>query len=378
MQLKKTISENFKWVEDVFQKIDKKLSVVSKRSQNKLPYTTVNGIHVDYQPYFWTSGFWGGLNCLMYEATGKEIYKETALKAQSLLDKAFESFDELHHDVGFMWHLSSVALYRLFGYKDSRTRGLIAASILSSRFNVKGKYIRAWNGVVRGDDSKGLTIIDTMLNLPLLYWASKETGDDRFYNVAVAQADMTIKEHVREDYTVNHVVVHDPKTGKKIVVRAGQGYSENSAWARGQSWALYGFVLSYIHTNDERYLNIAKGVADNFIKESEKTNWLVKLDFRQPEEPKYYDASAAAIASCGLIELAKILSDTEGEKYLSSAINILKATEKEWGDWDENTDSIIVGSSESYAGGRHKNIIYGDFYFVEAILKLKGREFLIW
>lgn len=372
------IKTNSEWIDATFNKIDKKLRKVAERSREKLPYSTENGVHVERKPFFWTSGFWGGLMCLMYQATNADVYKQTAISAQNLLDKAFSDFDELHHDVGFMWHLTSVAQYRLFGDKGARTRGLIASSILASRFNIKGKYIRSWNGIVRGDDSKGLTIIDSMLNLPLLYWASRETGDDRFYNIAVAQADMTMRDHIREDRTVNHVVVHNPLTGEKICARAGQGYSETSAWSRGQSWALYGFILSYIHTKDERYLKTAKDVADYFIEQTEKFNWRVKLDFRQPDEPEYYDASAGAIASCGLIELAKCTSGKESERYLSSAINILKVIEKEWTDWDENTDGIVTGSSESYAGGRHKNIIYGDFYFVEAILKLKGNDFLIW
>ncbi len=372
------IKTNSEWIDVTFNKIDKKLRKVAERSREKLPYSTENGVHVERKPFFWTSGFWGGLMCLMCQATNADVYKQTAISAQNLLDKAFSDFDELHHDVGFMWHLTSVAQYRLFGDKSARTRGLIASSILASRFNIKGKYIRSWNGIVRGDDSKGLTIIDSMLNLPLLYWASQETGDDRFYNIAVAQADMTMRDHIREDRTVNHVVVHNPLTGEKICARAGQGYSENSAWSRGQSWALYGFILSYIHTKDERYLKTAKDVADYFIEQAEKSKWQVKLDFRQPDEPEYCDASAGAIASCGLIEIAKQTSGKERERYLSSAINILKVIEKEWTDWDENTDGIVTGSSESYAGGRHKNIIYGDFYFVEAILKIKGSNFLIW
>jgi len=164
-----------------------------------------------------------------------------------------------------------------------------------------------------------------------------------------------------------------------LEVKAGQGYSETSCWSRGAAWALYGFILSYIHTKAERYLETAKKVADYFIKETEKTAWLPRLDFCQPETPLYYDSTAGAIASCGLIELAKnIDNEVKKEKYLSAAINILKAMEKNWCDWTETEDSILQMGSERYTDGIHMPIIYGDYFFTEAILKLKGTDFLAW
>lgn len=369
------IKSNQVWINDTFEKLDKKLSKVAVRSREKLPFTTKDGVHIERDPSWWTNGFWGGIMCLMYNATQNEEYRITSENSEKLLDNGFLHFDGLHHDVGFMWHLTSVARYRLFNDKKSRNRGLIAASLLASRFNFEGRYIRAWNGIVRGDDSKGLTIIDSMLNLPLLYWASKETGDDRFFKVAKCQADMTMRDHVRNDGYVNHVVVHDVITGDKIAVRAGQGYSENSAWSRGQSWAVYGFILSYLYTLDKKYLDVALKVADVFVEETVKTDWVPRIDFKQPEEPVGYDTSAGVIAACGLIEIAKVTGD---EKYFLAAINMLKAVEEKWCDWNGDTDGILLGSSDSYAGGWNKNLVYGDFYFVEAILKLKQNDFLIW
>lgn len=375
MSVNDLIKENQSWVTTTFEKIDQKMRQVAIRSREKLPYSVDKGVHTERQRYWWTNGFWGGIMCLMYNATKNEEYKITAKSAEKLLDEAFNYFDELHHDVGFMWHLTSSALYRLTNEKGSRNRALIAASILASRFNFSGKYIRAWNGVVRGDDSKGLTIIDSMLNLPLLYWASKETGDDRFYKVAVSHADMTMRDHVREDGTVNHVVVHNPETGEMIASRAGQGYSENSAWSRGQGWAIYGFVLSYLHTKEQKYLSVAKKVADEFIKQTEKTDWIPKIDFSAPSDKEGVDTSAGVLSACGFIEIAKITGE---EKYLTSAIKILKATVEKWCDFSFENDGLLFGSSESYAGGWHKNIIYGDFYLIEALLKLKDVDFLIW
>jgi len=282
--------------------------------------------------------------------------------------------DNLHHDVGFMWHILSGANYRLTGNVASKNRNLIAAMSLASRYNVDGNYIRAWNA-----DKIGWTIIDCMMNIPLLYWASKEIGDPRFTRIAMRHADMTMRDHVREDGSVNHIVVHDPEKADTVLeVKAGQGYSETSCWSRGASWALYGFVLSYIHTKEERYLQTSKKVADYFIAETEKTDWLPRLDFRQPQSPMLYDSTAGAIAACGLIELAKNTQGAEQEKYLSAAVNILKAMEKEWCDWSETEASILQMGSEKYTKGIHMPIIYGDYFFAEAILKLKGTGLLAW
>ena len=203
--------------------------------------------------------------------------------------------------------------------------------------------------------------------------------DERFKNIAVNYADMAMKYHVRNDGSVNHIVLHDPQHKDAVVdVIAGQGYSKDSSWSRGVAWALYGFVLSYIHTHEKKYLDTAIKVARYFIFETQKTSWLPRLDFRQPDNPLYYDSTAGAIASCGLIELAKNVKNNEDNYYISAAINILKSMEKHWCDWTNNNDSILQMGSEAYNWGIHKPIIYGDYFFAEAMLKLKGSDFLPW
>ncbi len=379
MKYAEIIQNNQQWIDETWKKLDEKLSRTAVKSRYKLPYTTVNGEHDDKSQgkavLWWTNGFWGGLMWQMYVGTGKECYKITAEESEKLLDGCFNYVDSLHHDVGFLFHITSGANYRLTGNVAAKNRNLLAAMTLASRYNVDGNYIRAWNS-----DRLGWTIIDTMLNINQLYWASEEIGDPRFKRVAMRHADMAMRDHVRADGSVNHIVVHDPEKADTVLeVKAGQGYSEMSCWSRGASWALYGFILSYIHTKAERYLETAKRVADYFIQETEKTAWLPRLDFRQPEEPLYYDSTAGACAACGLIEIAKnVENEVEKEKYLTAAINILKAMEKNWCDFSETEDSILQMGSERYTKGIHMPIIYGDYYFVEAILKLKGTDFLAW
>lgn len=377
------LKDNACWIEETWDKLDQKLSRVAVKSRNKIPYTTINGEHDDHKHEIvrWTNGFWGGLMWQMYVGTGKECYKITAETSEKLMDAAFNNMAIWHHDVGFMWHLTSGVNYRLTGNMSSKNRNLIAAMSLMSRYNVDGNFIRCWNGTWRGEDVAGWSIIDCMMNIPILYWASKEIGDSRFAKVAMRHADMSMRDHVREDGSVNHIVMHDTDKADMVLgVKKGQGYAEDSCWSRGASWALYGFVLSYIHTKEQRYLDTAKRVAKYFVEETKKTGWLPRLDFRQPAEPLYYDSTAGAIASCGLIELAKLTTGSESVEFLSWALNILKAMEKNWCDWTEEEDSVLQMGSLMYDNENEKHIpiIYGDYFFAEAILKLKGTDFLAW
>ena len=224
------------------------------------------------------------------------------------------------------------------------------------------------------------------MNLPLLYWASKEKNDDRFKRIAMAHADMALRAHLRPDGSIAHIVEHNRETGEVVKTYGGQGIAEGSSWSRGQAWALYGFALSYIHTGEERYLNAAKQVANYFIACC-SDDWLPRVDFRSPEEPVYYDSTAGACAACGLLELAKRLPEGEGGMYAHAAVNILRAMGEKFMNFDPATDDMLgYGTirypADSVIGGAdpgvHISIIYGDMFYTEAILKLLGTEFSPW
>lgn len=386
--MKSIIKDNQTWIDTTWEKLEKKLSKTAVKSRNKLPYTTINGEHDNMhenRPVWWTNGFWGGMMWLMYEATGNEEFRKTAERSEELLDDALRQFRNIHHDVGFMWHLTSGANYRLTGNEASAIRNFFAATSLFSRYNITGDYIRAWNtGLWSGMTTEGFSIIDCMMNLPLLYWASKEIGDDRFKKIAMRHADMALRDHIRPDGSVNHIVNHEvDKVGVKNAV-AGQGYSETSCWSRGLSWAVYGSVISYIHTEKSDYLEAAKKTADYFIEHCKKTDYLPVIDFSAPETPVYYDSTAGVCAACGMLELAKYVSEEEGKYYTEEAINILKACDEHFCNYEKDEDAVVLMGSERYPHidkwmkGVHIPIIYGDFFFVEALCKLKGREFFIW
>ena len=374
------LEENRAWAEEAFAKIDKKMSAVTLRSRDKLvDGVDANGVHKSVVPRTWTSGFWGGLNLLLFERTKNEEYYKTAMRSEELLDKALFNFEELYHDVGFMWHILSGANFALTGNAESRNRNLFAASSLFSRYVLNGGFIRAWNNKWQQNDVTNWTIIDCMMNLPLLYWASEELGDDRFKQIAMAHADTAMTHHVRPDGSVNHIVVHDLESGEMIGVHGGQGFSGTSCWTRGEAWGLYGYILSYIHTKEQRYLDTAKRIANYTIAALAACDYLPPIDFRSPERPDLFDSTAGAIMACGLIEIAKAVPEHEAKTYIVAAMRLLKAMEAKFCDWTEEKDAILLFGSEDYHGrGHNMPIIYGDYFFTEAILKLKGTEFLAW
>ena len=373
--------ETTQWAKKIFKKIDEKLTVEAKRLGGKIPYipSAETGLYEEdlgtSDPVWWTNGFWSGLMWQMYHATEKELYKKTAELNEAALDKAFEIYTGLHHDVGFMWLHTAVANFRLTGNERSKARGLHAAHLLAGRYNPRGKYIRSWNR-----DRAGWVIIDSMLNIPMLYWAEKEIGDPRFRYIAEDHADKVMNQIVRPDGSVNHIGVFDPTNGELIETPAGQGYASGSSWSRGQAWAIYGFALSYLHTGKTDYLETAKKVAHYFISEVAKTDWIPVVDFRAPQEPVMIDTSAGMCAACGLLEISKHVDEYEKALYIDAAINILQATEEKYAIWDTEKDGLIDYSTGSYHEEKWTEvpIIYADYYFVEAILRLLDKDFLIW
>ncbi|GIO15169.1 glycosyl hydrolase family 88 [Cohnella xylanilytica] len=376
------------WLESVIVKLRMKMDRVSERSKEKIPYTTIDGRHdnriVDNPSGFetdgicwWTNGFWGGMMWLMHHETGLDKYKEIAAYSEEKLDACFAEFDGLHHDVGFMWLPTSVANYKVTGNPLSRRRALHAANLLAGRFNLAGGFIRAWNDL-EGSDTRGWAIVDCMFNIPLLYWATEETGDPRFLQIAMKHADTAMTAFVRPDGSVNHIVEFDPIHGGVVKTYGGQGCEEGSSWTRGQTWALYGFMMSYIHTGKEEYLQTAKRIAHYFMANIPESG-LVPIDFRQPPEPAYEDSTAAAIAACGLIEIAKAVGEREKEVYLRAALKLLKTLDERRCDWSGDVDHLVTHGSEAYHNpNRHTPIIYGDYYFMEAVFKLKGDDLYLW
>ena len=364
------------WLKETEQKLDRKMRYAAGKAKQVswIPYTTENRQWKENRIGWWTNGFWPAHMWQMYRMTGEEHYREEAIRTEEMLDEALQDFRNLSHDVGFMWLIQSGVRYAMEKNRDSYDRTLYAAHMLASRFNPNG-FIRAWNGEGR----EGWAIVDCMMNLPLLYWASEETGDPRFRQIAMQHADTTLRYFVRPDGSCNHSVIFDANTGEFLDNPGGQGYASGSAWSRGQSWALYGFVLSYLHTGEQRYLDAAKQTANYFISQI-TDDWIPRCDFRQPDEPALKDNAAGNVAACGLLELARLLPETEGGFYFSAAIRILRAQEASDANWELDDPAIFTRCTSAWHDlpGRHMTMTYGDYFFTEAVNKLRGDSLLFW
>lgn len=373
------MEEDRRWAEDTWEKIKVKISAECDRVGAKIPYIAEKGVYKEDKAetdiVWWTNGFWPGILWQMYHATGEEKYKNTAQEVEERLDKAFDVYTGLHHDVGFMWLHSAVADYRLTGSERARARGLHAAHLLAGRYNPRGRFIRSWNR-----DRAGWVIVDSMMNIPLLYWARDTIEDPRFEYVAMDHADTVMANTVRTDGSCNHIIVLDPTNGTLLETPGGQGYGSGSCWSRGQSWAIYGFALSYLHTEKKEYLETAKKAAHYFMAQTDRTGGVALIDFRAPKEPVYWDSLAGACAACGLLEIAAHVNENERDFYLSGAVKILKATDERFCNWDPSYDSIVQMGSGSYwtEHDRHVPIIYGDYFFIEAVLRLLDQDVLLW
>lgn len=374
------MNEDMIWAKNLIDKIERKYRRTTERTQiDFFPYTNKDNRFVpsEYEENYnwWTNGFYPGILWKLYLFTKDNKYKALAEHYEDLLDIPLNNYDGLHHDVGFMWLTSAGANYKITGNEKSRKRTMLAANILAARYNIEGGFIRAWNG----DDNEGWAIIDSMMNIPILYFASRESRESRFCNIAKRHADKVMENFIREDGSVRHIVSFDVKNGNMVEELAGQGYEKGSAWSRGASWAIYGFVLSYLYTREEKYLMASKKAAHYFISNLIlQEDFIPVCDFRSPQTPVYKDTTAGVIAACGLIELSRVVPENEKNLYRESAVKILKSIEKYYCLWDENVDGIVGFGTERYGKGTNMHIIYGDYFFIEALMKLLGDNILFW
>ena len=376
------MNDTMQWAKGILDKLCQKAPESIRKAQklSGIPYTVKNGEWAEgYGIDWWTNGFWPGLMWLLYRHDPNPLFHQEALRGEALLDKALHDFEKLHHDVGFMWLLSSGAHYGLEGDKDSLRRLTLAGDLLAARYNPNG-FIRAWND--NGDGSRaGWSIIDTMMNLPLLYAMSRLSNDARFKLMAIRHAEFAAQNFFKPDGSVYHIVIYDPESGKVLDTPAGQGCAPGSSWSRGQSWALYGYTLSAILSGKKEFLSYASRVADYFIAHT-PADRLVPVDFCQSPERPIIDNCANAIAASGLIELSEQLKDEhpkDAERYLSFAIELLKALDSKCAVYDDSIPAILPRCTGAYSDGHPEYpILYADFFYAEALLKLCVEKLLLW
>lgn len=378
------MTKGYPWAEEAWKQSLAKIQRTSARIGDRFPHASVNGEYKLEPASWWTAGFWPGLLWLLYRDARDESLRTLAESCERQLDQVVLDYDRLDHDIGFMWTLTSVARYKVLGAEravDSRRRALLAANLLAARFNVQGGYIRAWNPWREGEQNAGWAIIDCMMNLPLLHWASAVTGDPRYRHVAVRHADTALAHFIRPDGSVNHIVIFDPESGAMLETNGGQGVAPDSAWSRGTAWAIYGMALSYAHTGETRYLHGAQRAA-NFFLASVPDDLVPPWDFRLPDDvPPYRDSSAAACAACGLLLLGEQLGERQGGLYAQAGAAMLESLYRNYGAFDSETEEgLILHGTSHYPEGKNIDVplIYGDYYFVEGLSRLLGHGALFW
>lgn len=328
---------------------------------NGFPHITNNGKWQTTPDGYWTGGFLVGLLWLSYKLSQDERYSDWAyhwLKCleERRLDRTF--------DLGFLFYPSFVLGYQITGQDSLKKASLEAADTLCRLFHPKAGFV--YNEVDFGGKKMGRTTIDVMMNLPLLWWAYQETGDSKYFQPAYQHCLSTIESLLRKDYSVIHALDFNSDTGETIRKITIQGYSDDSCWSRGQAWAIYGFALAYETSQCKRFMEIAENLADYFMKNL-PSDYVPYWDFDDPNmSNSVRDSSAAAIACSGLLTLSELSQKQELREVATNILNSLST------DYLANDSEGILqhGCFHKPANlGVDESTIWGDYYFVEALVK---------
>lgn len=339
---------------------------------------STNGFYEPAKNEQWTNGFWTGELWLAYEHSGNPAMKNAAMaQVESFAHRIEQGINTDTHDLGFLYSLSCVAGYKLTGDKTARAAALKAADKLAERFHERGQFIQAW-GPLGGTENYRL-IIDCLLNLPLLYWASEETGEPSYAEKAKAHVKTALSVLVREDSSAYHTFYFDPETGEPTRGVTHQGYSADSAWARGQAWGIYGIALSYRYTKNPEYIALFERVLGYFLEHLPK-NLIPYWDFIFSDgsgQPR--DSSASAIAVCGMLEMARHLPTERAESLTETAKRLLRPLVKlcAAGSPEQSNGQLLHGvygiktpHNDCKDHGIDECNLWGDYYYVEALTRL--------
>lgn len=362
-QLLKTIDQN---MADAAKQYHYMMTLVPADSLPKTFHPTSNKSEFSDSGW-WCSGFYSGTLFYIYQFDHDKSLLVEANKRLALLNK--EQYNTGTHDLGFMMYCSYGNANRLEPSEAYKQVLINSAKSLSTRFNPVVGCIKSWN---RGKDDFTV-IIDNMMNLELLFWATQTTGDSSFYKIAVTHANTTMKNHFRPDYSSYHVLNYDPQTGAVKERKTAQGYSNESAWARGQSWGLYGYTMCYRETHDKKYLDQAEHIASFILNNPNlPADKVPYWDFNAPDIPNALrDASAASVMASALLELAKYADGAKAQLYYHTAEQILRSLSsvKYKATNGTNGGYLLMHSVGNKPGGTEIDtpLTYADYYFVEAM-----------
>ena len=366
--------------------MDQALDFSSNQIINNLPEFTFkfqnayseDGFYKPIENDYWTTGFWTGEVWLAYEHCKDERIKEAGLiQVDSFLNRINKKIEVDHHDMGFLYSPSCVAAYKLVGSEKAKEAAIKAADQLITRFHPVGEFIQAWGTMDEADNYR--LIIDCLLNLPLLYWATEETKDEKYREIAEKHIHTAIKNVIREDYSTWHTFYFNMETGEPDHGATCQGYRDGSAWARGQAWGIYGSALAYRYTKREEYVEVFKNVTQYYLEHLPKDMvpyW--DLEFGEGStEPR--DSSSASIAACGMLEMSKYLNEEDAAYYTELAKQMMKSVVDHYAVKDsKESNGLVLHSTYSnhspYNTCNHYGVdecnSWGDYFYMEALTRM--------
>jgi len=369
--------------------ISRALDIAASIAKQNLPefthscqnHSSVNNFYPSCENDQWTTGFWPGIIWLSYEHTGDEAFSESGkILVDSFLHRIERKIEVDHHDMGFLYNPSCVAAYMLTGNEDARKAAILAADQLVARFHETGEFLQAWGEM--GAPENYRYIIDCLMNLPLLYWAAAQTGDKKYSEIADRHTDTCLKHSIRKDGSTHHTVFMDKTIGKMVRGETCQGYSDDSFWARGQAWAIYGTAISYRYTKNPECLEAFRKVLPFYLSKlpSDMVPYWDMIFTSGTEEPR--DSSSTSIVICGLLEMAEQIADTEKEeaaKYISMAKQMLKSIVDNYSVKDSaDSNGLVLHATYSKKSpyntctpeGVDECTSWGDYFYIEALTRL--------
>ena len=373
---------------------DQILTVLPEFTEAFQPAYSIDGFYEPSENTDWTNGFWTGQIWLAYEYLKRshpgntdsieKLYHAGRVQVQSFLNRITKRISVDHHDMGFLYTPSCVAAYKLTGDKDARNAAILAADQLLTRFQPVGGFLQAWGPMNQRENYR--LIIDCLLNVPLLFWASEETGNDRYREIALKHIHTAVSNVIRDDGSTWHTFFFDPVTGEPDHGETCQGYRDGSAWSRGQAWGIYGMAMAYRYTKDPEYIKLFYRVADYFLEhlpddlipywDLEFTSWSRE---QLEKDPQPLDSSSASIAACGMLEMARFLQSDAAEIYTGYAKKLMKAVCDICAVHDHSvSNGLVLHSTYSnhspYNTCNHYGVdecnSWGDYFYMEALTRL--------
>ncbi len=370
-------------LDDAVALVRQNLPLFTTRCQN---HSSVNNIYPACENTQWTCGFWPGEIWLSWERTGEEAFKAAALTlVDSFLRRIEHKIEVDHHDMGFLYSPSCVAAWKLTGSETGRRAALLAADQLCTRFQEKGGFFQAWGPLGAADNYR--YIIDCLLNVPLLYWAAETTGEERYAELAGRHVATCLANSIRPDGSTYHTFFMDPDTGAPVRGATCQGYRDDSCWARGQAWGVYGTAISYTYVRRPEYLDAFRRVLAYYLDRlpGDMVPYWDMTFTDGDSEPR--DSSSASIAACGLLEAAKYVPEEESRTYRKLAAQMLRSVAEAYA-VKEGPAGIGLVCHGTYSKkspyntctqeGVDECVSWGDYFYMEALTRFLTDWKLYW